>query len=188
MLCLTCCLLPITLTAAVVDRSVAIVNDETITLSEVNDLGKAYFQKITEEAPPAQLNEAMRQARKAVIDKLIDKKLLVHEATKQNIRVSDEEVENALQRILANNKTSPEQFKKEIGSLGMSESQYKEDLRDQILTSKLVNYEVRSKVVIPEEKILDYYDTHYTEQAGEGGFYLLQIGTIWGGKTARETS
>jgi peptidyl-prolyl cis-trans isomerase SurA len=60
--------------------------------------------------------------------------------------------------------------------MGVDEDQYRENLRDQILGSKLINYEVRSKVIIPEEKIIDYYDQHYTEQLGVGGYYILQIG------------
>ncbi len=175
-------ILPSLVLANVVDRSVAIVNEDIITLSEVNELGKPFFQKITEETPANQLNEALQQARKAVIDKLIDKKLLIQEAKKHNLRVSDEEVENALQRILANNKKNMEQFRQEIGSMGLNEKQYREDLREQILSSKLINYEIRSKVIIPEDKIIDYYDTHYTEQLGSGSYYILQIGCTWGSK------
>lgn len=174
--------------ANVVDRSVAIVNEDTITLSEVNELGKSFFQKVTEETPANQLTEALQQARKTVIDKLIDKKLLVQAAKKLNIQVSDEDVENALQRLLASNKTTIEQFRKEISTMGMTEKQYREDLREQILTSKLINYEVRSKVVISEDQIIDYYDTHHTEQIGGGEYYILQIGCIWGAKGRNGTT
>lgn len=68
--------------------------------------------------------------------------------------------------------------------MGMSEKQYREELRDQILSSRIINYEVRTKVVIPEEKILDYYDTHFTEQGEGGGYHLQQIGSIWGSTLA----
>ncbi|WP_448874191.1 SurA N-terminal domain-containing protein [Desulfobulbus propionicus] len=166
--------------AGIVDRSVAIVNDDTITLSEVNELGQSFFKKITAETPPERLSEALYQARLTVIDKLIDKKLLIQEAKKLQVQVSDQDVDNAVQRILANNKATMDQFRKELNSMGMSEKQYREELRDQILSSKLITYEVRTKVVITEEKILDYYNTHYTEQTGAGGYRLRQIGCIWG--------
>lgn len=172
--------------ADVVDRSVAVVNDDIITLSEVNELGKPIFQQVAEQAPPDQLAEALQQARQTVIDKLIDRKILVQQANKLQISVSDSEVENNLQRILEDNKTSMDQFRKELATIGMNEQQYREDLKDQILRSKLINYEVRSKVIIPEEHIIDYYDQHYTEQVGEGGYYILQIGCTWEGGTAKE--
>ncbi|HFQ89970.1 MAG TPA: peptidylprolyl isomerase [Desulfobulbus sp.] len=168
-----------TLHADVVDRCVAVVNNDIITLSEVNELGKPLFQRIAEQVPSDQLAEALRQARRTVINKLIERKLLAQEAKKLHITVTDEEVNKALARILEQNHTSKEQFKKELAAIGMDEKHYREDLRDQILGSKVVNYEVRSKIIIPEEKIIDYYDTHYTEHVGKGGYYILQIGISW---------
>ena len=44
--------LPAFAAANVVDRSVAVVNEDTITLSEVNEVGKPIFQKVAEETPP----------------------------------------------------------------------------------------------------------------------------------------
>ncbi len=162
--------------ANIIDSCVAVVNEDVITLSEVNEAGKPMFQRIAEQVQPEQLAEALKQARKTVIDKLIEKKLLVQQAKLMNISVTDEDVDRALTQILARNNTSLEQFKSELTRMGMEEQQYRENLRDQILGSKLINYEVRSKVIIPEEKIIDYYDQHYTEQVGAGGYYILQIG------------
>lgn len=170
--------LPAFADANVVDRSVAVVNEDTITLSEVNEVGKPIFQKVAEETPPEQLNEVMGQVRRTIIEKLIDKKLVVQEANKLNLKVSDEEVESALQRILANNQATMEQFRQEIAGAGMSEKQYREDLREQILSSRLINSEVRAKIVISEERMRAYYDTHYT--AADPGARLLQIGSRWG--------
>jgi len=165
--------------AEVIDRCVAVVNNDVITQSEVNEAGKPLFQRVAGQAPAEELGQALQEARKRVLEKLVDKKLLLQEAKRYNMSVSDEEVHKALERILAQNHTSRELFKKELAKMGMTEPQYLEDLRDQILSSKLVNVAVRSKVIIPEEKIIDYYDMHYTERVGDGGFYILQIGCSW---------
>jgi peptidyl-prolyl cis-trans isomerase SurA len=170
---------PFPLSAEIIDRCVAVVNDDTITLSEINEIGKPLFQRVAEQTPSSQLGEALQQARKTIIEKLIDKKLLLQEAKRYNMTVSDEEVDKALQRILQQNHTTMDQFRKEMVSMGLDEKQYREDLKDQILSSKLVNVAVRSKVIIPEERIIDYYDMHYTEQVGDGGYYILQIGCSW---------
>ena len=164
--------------ANIIDSCVAVVNDDVITLSEVNEAGKPIFQRVAEEVPPEQLAEALKQARQTVIDKLIEKRLLVQQAEQMQISVSDEDVNRALAQILERNTTTMEQFKSELARMGVDEQQYRENLRDQILGSKLINYEVRSKVIVPEEQIIDYYDQHYTEQVGEGGYYILQIGVI----------
>lgn len=174
-----CCCIPVSGFSELIDRSVAIVNSEIITLSEVNELGQPLYQKAAEEVPPERLPEIMEQIRTNVIEKLIDKKLMLQEAAKIQISVTDEEVSAALQRIIDSNNLTPAAFNEELQSIGMTEAMYREDLKGQILRSKLVNYEVRSKVIIPEEKIIDYYDVHYTDQVGEGGYYILQIGTTW---------
>jgi peptidyl-prolyl cis-trans isomerase SurA len=172
--------------ADVVDRVVAVVNDEVITLSEVNEEGKALLQRVAENVAPAELADALQQVRQTVIEKLIEKKIMLMEAQKANISVSDEEVEAAFERILAKNNTTPEQFRKQLAPLGMTEAQFRENLKDQVLSSKLVNYEIRSKLIITEDRIIDYYDTHYTERVGEGGYYILQIGVTFQEKDGSE--
>jgi len=170
---------PFPLAAEIIDCCVAVVNNDIITLSEVNEIGKPLFKRVAKQTPSDQLGKALQQARKTIIQKLIDKKLLLQEAERYHMAVSDEEVDKALQRILEQNHTSMNQFRQEVKAMGLDEKQYREDLKDQILSSKLVNIAVRSKVIIPEEKIIDYYDMHYTEQVGNGGYYILQIGCSW---------
>ncbi len=164
--------------AAMVDRNVAIVNNDTITLSEVNELAKPYFDQVRAEVPAEQQAEAMAQARRMVIERLIDKRLVAQEAAKRNLKVSDAEVESTLQQLLLSRKVSKEEFARELSAIGMSEKQYREELREQILGSKVINAVVRSKILIPEEKILEYY--HRGSAGGQGLYNLLQIGVTWG--------
>ena len=164
--------------AELVDRVVAVVNEDVITMSDVNEEGKAFFQKITERAPADELASALRRAREDVLNGLIDKKLIAQEAARQKVTVADEELDAAFKQMSANNKMSPEQFRDQLKRIGMTEPVYRENLRNQILQSKLLNYEVRSKIIITDDMVLDYYDTHYTNQVAEGGYYLLQMGFV----------
>ncbi len=164
--------------AELVDRVVAVVNEDVITMSDVNEEGKAFFQKITEQAPSDELASALRRAREDVLNGLIDKKLIAQEAARQKVVVADEELDAAFKQMSVNNKMSPEQFRDQLKKIGMTEAVYRENLRNQILQSKLLNYEVRSKIIITDDMILDYYDTHYTNQVAEGGYYLLQMGFV----------
>ncbi len=165
--------------AELIDRVVAVVNDDVITLSEVNEEGKAFFQKIIEQAPASELSAALTRAREEVLNGLIDKKLIAQEAAKQKVTVSDAELEAAFQQMIASNNMSPDQFRDKLMSMGMTEEVYRDNLRNQILQSKLLNYEVRSKIIISDDMILDYYDTHYTKHVDQGGYYLLQMGFVW---------
>lgn len=165
--------------AELVDRVVAVVNDDVITMSEVNEEGKGFFQKIAEQAPASELSAALGRAREEVLNGLIDKKLIAQEAVKQKVTVSDAELEAAFQQMIASNNMSPDQFREQLETMGMTEGVYRDNLRNQILQSKLLNYEVRSKIIITDDMILDYYDTHYTKHVDQGGYYLLQMGFVW---------
>lgn len=165
--------------AELVDRVVAVVNDDVITMSEVNEEGRGFFQKITEQAPAAELAAALRRGREEVLNGLIDKKLIAQEAVKQKVTVTDAELEAAFKQMIATNNMNPEQFRDQLSNLGMTEEIYRDNLRNQILQSKLINYEVRSKIIITDDMILDYYDTRYTKHVEKGGYYLLQMGFVW---------
>ena len=174
--------------AQLVDRVVAIVNDDVITMSEVNEAGKGYFKKITENAPANQLENALQRARTEVLNSLIDKRLIKLEAEKQGIHISDAEVQAAAEQMMANNKMTKEMLDTQLGQMGMSYEAYLDTIRNQILQSKLVNYEVRSKLIITDEMILDYYDTNYTKHISSGGYYLMQMGFVWGKDTSASDS
>lgn len=166
--------------AELVDRVVAVVNDDVITMSEVDEEGKGFFKKITEQAPIAQQEDALRRAREEVLNNLIDKKLISQVAAKQNVSVSEEELQAAAEQMLINNKIDRETLDAQLAQMGMPYESYLGTLRNQILQSKLVNYEIRSKIIITDNMILDYYDTHYTKHVSQGGYYLMQMGFIWG--------
>jgi len=163
----------------IIDSSIAVVNEDVITLSDVNKIGEAIFRQIREEAPPEQREEALRQAQKKIITQLIENKLLTQQATALNISVAEAEIDRAQKQVLQRNGFTEEDFKTELKNTGLSQAQYRETLREQILRNKLINYEVRSKVVIPDEEIQRYFEQQYSKETGAESYYLLQLGVSW---------
>lgn len=170
-----------------VDRVVAVVNDDVITMSEVDNEGRGYFKKINDQAPAAQVEDALTRAREEVLNTLIDKKLIAQEAKHLKVAVSDPELQAAADRMMLNNKITKEILLDQLTQMGMTYDSYLETLRNQILQSKLVNYEIRSRIIITDDMVLDYYDTNYTKHISEGGYYLMQMGFTWG-KPGSDTS
>lgn len=169
-------LLPTEAQSELLDRVVAIINDEVITLSEVNEEGRPLFKRVTDQTGPADRARALAQAREEVITSLIDKRLIAQEATRLKIGVSEQEVLAAADRIRQQNNLSPAAFRLELERMGLTEAGYLNDLQNQILQSKLINHEVRSRIVVTDDQVLDHYDEHYTKRVAEGGYYLLQMG------------
>ena len=166
--------------AEVVDRVVAEVNDEVITLSEIEEEGRELFRKIALEVPAQDRLRAIEQVREDILRSMIDKKLIKQEAIKQGIVVTSEEIDDMVEQMLLANSISKEQLLAELEKSGADEAMYRSNIEIQIYQNKLLNRDVRSKIVITEEAILDYYDTSYTKHIPEGGYYLLQIGIGWG--------
>lgn len=178
--CLIITLFPSPAEAEIVDRVVAEVNSEVITLSELEEEGQGLFRKIALEVPAQERLRAIEQVRKDILRSMVDRKLIEQEAAQQGIIVTEEEVDAAFNQMLEATRTSRETLLNELAQNGMDEQMYRTNLRSQIYQNRLLNREVRSKIIITEEAILDYYDTSYTKHIPEGGYYLLQLGIDWG--------
>ncbi|NNF47152.1 MAG: peptidylprolyl isomerase [Desulfofustis sp.] len=164
----------------VVDRVVAEVNNEVITLSEIEEEGKGQFKQIALEVAPENRFNAIEQLRKDILRSMIDQKLIRQEAAEQGIIVTSEEIDGMVEQTLLANNISKEQLLAELEANGIDEDSFRSNLESQIYQTKLLNRDVRSRIVITEEAILDFYDTSYTKHIPEGGYYLLQIGISWG--------
>lgn len=171
--------------AELVDRVVAVVNDDLITLSELNEEGKEFFQMVTEKTPEDELSAVLSKARREMLSRLIDRKITIQKAEEIGISVSDAEIDGAVRSILDRNKTTRENFLRQLRAMGISESKYRSSLREQILHSKLVGYEVDSKIVITEEKANEFYSKEYLKELPDNAYYILQMGFTWGGSSGR---
>ncbi len=164
--------------AAMVDKVVAVINDEVITLSEVEEEAARMYQALAKESSGQALVNSLAEAREATLNGLIDRRLISQRAKLTNTTVTDEELAAALETTRNRANLSPAEFKNKLERSGLTEEIFKKQLREQVLQSKLVSYDVRAKIVVTEEMIRDYYNEHYTARADQGSFYLLQMGFL----------
>ena len=169
--------------AELVDKVVAVVNDDVITLSEVENEAKPLYQSIARNYEGPYLTEELEKARENTLDSMISRRLIDQKAALFHLKVSEKEIDNGYERMRQRSSLSPAEFRKKLAESGMSEEVYRTNIRSQILQSKLVSFDVRSKVVITDEMILDYYDENYTSRVKKGNYYLLQMGFTWNKKS-----
>lgn len=163
-----------------VDRIVAVVNDEVITLSELEREAAPTIEKIKQQVPEAEQEEIIKKARLDILRSLIDEKLLLQRAKERNMEVSDQEIDAAMERIAQDNNLTMDQFKNELVKNGLTEQQYRATLKKQILRSKLLAFDIRSKVVITNEQVEAYYRSMNRGENAVGGYHILQFGSTWG--------
>lgn len=142
----------------VVDRVVAIVGGEMVTLSDV----KKYSQQ-----------RSLIKDKEDPLDALIGEKLLKQDMEHLGITVSDEDISNALQEVLARNKMSLDALKSEISRKGASFDAYKKDLSGQIRQMKFMAQVIFPRIKLTDEEIAKRAGPNPSEQARMNARLLL---------------
>ncbi len=189
-LCLLAILVSSSLQAEVVDKVVAIVNDDIITLSELETEVEGVYQKIAETTPAAERESAMIEAREQILDTLIDKRLISQKAKAMKISVTPEEITDAMGQVLQRSNLTKDELLAKLAVSGVDETMYRETLRTQVLQNKLISSEVRGKIVITDQMARAAYDSEHgtTAQADPtvSSYHLQQIGTSWQNPEGKE--
>ena len=147
--------------AKLVDRIVAVVNDDIILLSELDESFNPYAERIM--ASGYSLDEERRMLfniREEILNQLIDQKLTDQQIKQSKITVSDDEIDKAIERLKEANFFTDEDLREMLGVEGLTMEEYQKRIKDQILRAKLVNFEIKSKIVITKEDIESYYKSH----------------------------
>jgi peptidyl-prolyl cis-trans isomerase SurA len=164
-----------------IDRIVAVVEDEVILQSELNDAVAAIQQQYANQ--PGQL-PPIDVLRRQVLDRLILMKLQLQRAADQGIRVSDADVDQAAQAVAAQNKMSPDQLRAAVEQSGMSYAAYRQQLHDQLVVQKLHENVVRNSVSVTESEINNLLNSP-NYKAGEVHLAHIQV-SIPGGASAAD--
>ncbi len=163
-------------TADIVDRIVAIVNNEIITLFELNKALLPYVEKIESAGYSDEKKRAiLYQLRQDMLSRMVERMLTDQEAANLMLMVSDKEVDNAIERLKSAQFMTREDLEKALEQDGITFEEYREKIRQEILRPKLINHSVKSKVVITDSDVKDFYETHPDEFAGEKKYFLHNI-------------
>lgn len=175
-------LFPLQVSSEVVDKVVAVVNDDIITQSELNEEVSGIYKQLLRKNPEQSLLAAMDEARERALDAMIDEHLVHQRAKQLRVSVRDEEIDEAYDRMKVKLRVTDEQFIDKLEKSGLTKEGYRKKLKSSILQSKLLSVDVRSKIVISDEMVVDYYDENYTSKIDKGSYYILQMGFTWDAK------
>jgi peptidyl-prolyl cis-trans isomerase SurA len=157
------------------DRVVAVVNKDIITWS---DLYKWMEQDSTDQLKTMdeeQRRKIFKENEETYLKKLIDIKLQLQEANRLGIDVTPEEVKEAIENIKMKYSLSDEALKESLKKEGFDFEEYKNRLREQIIIGKLINLQIRSKVVVSDEEVEKHTDNKNEDAIGNDEFKLRQI-------------
>ena len=162
--------------AEVVDRIVAVVNEDIILLSELDATFKPYVEKIKNSGyPPEKEQQMLYRVREDLINKMVEEKLTEQEVKANNINVSTNEIDLMIERIKQTNYLTDEDLKRELEISGLTLEGYRKELKEQSLRNKLVNLEVKSRIVITKKERETYYKNHPELYGGKTQYHLRNI-------------
>jgi peptidyl-prolyl cis-trans isomerase SurA len=156
------------------DRVVAVVNQEVITWSElylamasdatpeVKAMDEGKRRKIFEE------NEAL------FLEKLIDTKLQLQAARDLGIRATDDEITETIDNIKSKYSMSKTTFEESLKKEGFTYKQYIEKLREKIIINKIIGRLIKSKIVVTDEEVQDYINSQDRVEMA-GSYKISQI-------------
>jgi peptidyl-prolyl cis-trans isomerase SurA len=145
----------------ILDRIVAVVNDDVITLTEVQEEGLQTIRRIVQESLGDERERRLRTTERQILDELILRKLQLQEAKKEKIEATAAEVRSAIEDLKRRNGlNSDEELQAAMSRELLSEEQFRRGIAEQVALTKLVARQVRSKVVVLDEEARRYYDEH----------------------------
>ncbi|RLI53872.1 MAG: hypothetical protein DRP09_14640 [Candidatus Thorarchaeota archaeon] len=162
------------ISAEIANRVVAFVNNDIITLHELN---KEIKKKtgLSPEVLKMQDEKAYLETGRKILNSMIDEKISRDKIKELKIRVTEAEVNNAVKKIEQNNRITHEELLEALKKEGLNYKSYRENIKNQIERMRLINYEVKSKIIIREESILEYYNQHKDEFETEEKVRLAAI-------------
>lgn len=154
------------------DKVVAVVNDNVITASELDTQMNLLRQQLMAKNVKLPSDDVLR---KQVLQHLIDEDLQLQLAKNNDITVDSTELDEAIEKIATDNHLSLTQLREELAKQGMGWDSYRENIRKEILISRIQQRSVGKEVVVSSQQIDDYLKT---SQQTEKTQYLFHVANI----------
>jgi peptidyl-prolyl cis-trans isomerase SurA len=131
------------------DRIVAVINTEVITQSELEDEVVEAKQQARQRFTGPELTRRMRQIEYTGLNRMIERKLQIQIAKRRGIKVTDDDVKDAIARLKRLGESPNENDPKELASI-----------KDQLTAMRIINQQVRSSLLVSDEEMRRFYEQH----------------------------
>ncbi len=158
--------------ATIADRIVAVVNDEAITLNELNTRTAAIEHQLNGQGtqlPPRSILE------RQMLDRLINERIQLQMAKESGIHADDTQLDAYLRRVAEANKMSVPEFRAALEKDGIVWSNFREEIRNEITLSRLREREVDNRINISDAEIDNYLATPVATSVGGEEYVLAHI-------------
>jgi peptidyl-prolyl cis-trans isomerase SurA len=151
--------------AIVVERVVAVVGDRPILKSELHTRARPFLIQIAQRVPPGpQQTAAESTVFQELLQKMVDEELEIQAADKAKVTVSADEIDSALHNVATSQGLTTADLMKGAIKSGLTEQEYREEMRRQILEFKMLQLRVKGRVHITEDDVKAMYERTVREE------------------------
>jgi len=175
----------------VVEEIVARVNNDAITLSDLQKADQSLHEEIVHDCPgcsPDKVDEVYKEKQKDLLRDLVDQALLTERAKDMGISVETDVIKRLDELRKQNNLGSMEDMEKEVEKQGLNWEDLKTQIRNNLLTQEVIRREVGSHINIPSDEVKKYYDEHQKDFVRPEQVVLAEIFLSTEGKSPEEMS
>ena len=153
------------------DHIVAVVGDEVVTYYELRNRLESALKQLQKQGTPLPPQDVLERQ---MLERVIMDRVQLQYARETGLRVDDIQLDQAIGRIAANNKMTPQQFRQALEKDGIKYAKFREEIRTEMTMVRLREREVDSKLVISDGEI----DNYLANQAANGGSEEYQLAHI----------
>ena len=174
----------------IVEEIVAKVNGDIITRGELEHARQQVSEALAQQGVAgARLTEAAREQEKNALRDQIDQLLLVQRGKDLNLNVDADLTRRLAQYQSQSQITDPDKFHDYIRQqTGMTYEDFRDQMKNSMLTQKVIGEEISSRMSVPEADLKKYYDEHQKEFVREEQVFLSQIVISTDGKTPEQAA
>lgn len=132
------------------DRIIAVVDNDVITRGELDDKMHMVKQQLEKQGTPLPSSDVLE---KQLLERMITDRLQLQYAAQTGLRVDDNQLDKTIERIADSNKLGLNEFRTALEAEGLSFRKFREDIRREILLSRLREREVDNRVNVTEAEI-----------------------------------
>lgn len=146
--------------ARVVERIAAVVGNDVILASEVEEKAAPLMTEVAAIANKAQRATRSTAVRREVLDRLVDEQLIVQQALELKITITSEDVDRSIEQIKKDNNLTDVQLREALRNQGMTMAAYRQDIKKQLIRFRVLNAAVASRIAVSDSDVRNYYDRH----------------------------
>jgi peptidyl-prolyl cis-trans isomerase SurA len=148
--------------AEVINRIVAEVNNDVITLQDLEDVVQRVIPVLKKKTTPQTFPGELAKARQFMLVQLILYKIEEQEFKRLKLKITREQLDQTLKRILARNNVTLEEFLVRLKKRNETLADYRREIRRHLIRQRLMRIVTQGRIIVTEQEIQDAYQ----QQAG----------------------